>query len=57
MLRNQLIACCSALIVLVLPSLAQAQLKAGPGDWPGWRGADRTGVSPETNGPGGKAAS
>jgi outer membrane protein assembly factor BamB len=48
MLWNQLIACCSALLVVVLPSLARAQLKAGPGDWPGWRGADRTGVSPET---------
>src|SRR4051794_8407517 len=27
---------------------ARAQLPAKPGDWPGWRGADRTGVSPET---------
>ena len=31
-----------------LASPVHAQLKAGPGDWPGWRGADRTGVSPET---------
>jgi outer membrane protein assembly factor BamB len=34
--------------VLGLPGPARAQLKAGPGDWPGWRGPDRTGVSPET---------
>jgi outer membrane protein assembly factor BamB len=27
---------------------AQAQLKAGPGDWPGWRGANRDNVSKET---------
>jgi outer membrane protein assembly factor BamB len=27
---------------------ARAQLKAGPGDWPGWRGPDRTDVSTET---------
>jgi outer membrane protein assembly factor BamB len=27
---------------------AAAQLKAAPGDWPGWRGPDRTGVSKET---------
>jgi outer membrane protein assembly factor BamB len=25
-----------------------AQLKSAPGDWPGWRGPDRTGISPET---------
>jgi outer membrane protein assembly factor BamB len=25
-----------------------AQLKPGPGDWPGWRGANRTGISTET---------
>jgi outer membrane protein assembly factor BamB len=27
---------------------AFAQLKSAPGDWPGWRGADRSGVSTET---------
>ena len=27
---------------------AAAQLKAAPGDWPGWRGPDRTGLSTET---------
>jgi outer membrane protein assembly factor BamB len=37
-------------VVLVLAAVrpAEAQLKAGPGDWPGWRGPDRTGVSKET---------
>jgi outer membrane protein assembly factor BamB len=34
--------------VLIAPSAAHAQLKAAPGDWPGWRGPDRTGVSTET---------
>ncbi len=31
-----------------LPGMAKAQLKASAGDWPGWMGADRTGVSQET---------
>lgn len=30
------------------PGAAKAQLKASEGDWPGWMGADRTGVSHET---------
>jgi outer membrane protein assembly factor BamB len=34
--------------VLTAPSLVRAQLKAEPGDWPQWRGPDRTGVSAET---------
>ncbi len=29
-------------------TMSFAQLKAAPGDWPAWRGPDRTGVSPET---------
>jgi outer membrane protein assembly factor BamB len=33
---------------LSLPAAARAQLDAGPGDWPGWRGPNRTGVSTET---------
>jgi outer membrane protein assembly factor BamB len=37
-----------SLVVLITAGPVRAQLKAGPGDWPGWRGADRTGVSPET---------
>jgi outer membrane protein assembly factor BamB len=31
-----------------LPGMAKAQLKASAGDWPGWMGPDRTGVSQET---------
>ncbi len=34
--------------VLAVPGAARAQLKAAPGDWPAWRGPDRTGVSAET---------
>ncbi len=34
--------------VVALPGAAKAQLKASEGDWPGWMGADRTGVSHET---------
>jgi outer membrane protein assembly factor BamB len=34
--------------VVALPGAAQAQLRASVGDWPGWMGADRTGVSQET---------
>jgi outer membrane protein assembly factor BamB len=33
---------------LLAASPASAQLKAGPGEWPAWRGPDRTGLSPET---------
>ena len=33
-------------LVPLAPALAQ--LKAEPGDWPAWRGPDRTGVSKET---------
>lgn len=35
-------------VVAATPSAAKAQLKASVGDWPGWMGADRTGVSQET---------
>ncbi len=34
--------------IAALPGMAKAQLKASEGDWPGWMGADRTGVSKET---------
>jgi len=34
--------------LLAMGRPVQAQLKAAPGDWPGWRGADRTGLSSET---------
>jgi glucose dehydrogenase len=36
----------AALCASLIP--VQARLKAGPGDWPGWRGADRNGLSTET---------
>jgi outer membrane protein assembly factor BamB len=34
--------------IVALPGAAKAQLKASVGDWPGWMGADRTGVSQDT---------
>jgi outer membrane protein assembly factor BamB len=34
--------------VAMYPGAAKAQLKASVDDWPGWMGADRTGVSHET---------
>jgi outer membrane protein assembly factor BamB len=37
----------AGLFLLVSPALLCAQLEAKPGDWPGWRGPDRTGVSAE----------
>ncbi len=37
-----------AVVFLGMSREAPAQLKAAPGDWPAWRGADRTGVSTET---------
>lgn len=36
------------LSLFLLPRPASAQLKAAPGDWPAWRGPDRTGLSTET---------
>lgn len=38
----------AAATALVASAQARAQLKAVPGDWPGWRGPNRTGLSPET---------
>jgi len=35
-------------LLLGTPASAWGQLKAAPGDWPGWRGPDRTDVSTET---------
>jgi len=34
--------------LVAFPGAAKAQLKASEDDWPGWMGADRTGVSHET---------
>jgi outer membrane protein assembly factor BamB len=39
---SRLCLCCLPLL------LAASALVAGPGDWPCWRGPDRTGLSPET---------
>lgn len=38
----------AAVVALGISPLASAQLPCAPGDWPGWRGPDRTGVSSET---------
>jgi outer membrane protein assembly factor BamB len=36
------------LVLCVSLAALAAQIPAGANDWPGWRGADRSGVSPET---------
>ncbi|MBM4153527.1 MAG: polyvinylalcohol dehydrogenase [Lentisphaerae bacterium] len=38
----------TAAAMLAASMSCPAQLKAVPGDWPAWRGPDRTGVSPES---------
>jgi outer membrane protein assembly factor BamB len=45
---NRLLARWFSFVMIGMPGSALAQLQAGPGDWPGWRGSDRTGVSSET---------
>ncbi len=42
--------CCLlvAAVLLARPQVVVAQLKAAPGDWPSWRGPNRTGLSTET---------
>jgi outer membrane protein assembly factor BamB len=42
--------CCLIMIAVLFvpPQTVLAQLKAAPGDWPAWRGPDRTGLSTET---------
>lgn len=45
-MRHFLVFLVPFLALTFVPS-ADADLPAGPGDWPGWRGADRTGVSTE----------
>jgi outer membrane protein assembly factor BamB len=44
--RNLFLLVASA--ILGSASATPARLKSAPGDWPGWRGPDRTGVSTET---------
>src|SRR5438128_11257014 len=41
---NRWMATCVSLVVLTTLAMTAAR----PNDWPGWRGADRTGVSSET---------
>jgi outer membrane protein assembly factor BamB len=38
----------AAVLSFAMAPPASAQLECAPGDWPGWRGPDRTGVSTET---------
>ncbi|MBI1901555.1 MAG: PQQ-binding-like beta-propeller repeat protein [Planctomycetia bacterium] len=38
----------AALCLALVPSAAMAELPAGPGDWPQWRGPNRDGISRET---------
>lgn len=45
-MRNRVCPAVAAMLAASIPCLAQ--LKAAPGDWPAWRGPDRTGVSAET---------
>jgi outer membrane protein assembly factor BamB len=45
---NRLLAFLVLAVVSAVPPAVHAQLKAAPGDWPQWRGPDRTGVSTET---------
>ena len=39
---------CSILLAVHFPASMHAQLKSQPGEWPGWRGSDRTGLSTES---------
>src|SRR5262245_39382575 len=42
------VACLSLAIIFLVTPAVHAQMKSSPGDWPCWRGPDRTGVSTET---------
>lgn len=46
--RNRHALSFTTLAFLVMLSPLSAQVPAGPGDWPAWRGSDRTGLSKET---------
>src|SRR5581483_2565940 len=48
MVRTGPAAFLAALLFLTTVRPLGAQLPAGPGDWPGWRGPDRTDLSTET---------
>lgn len=45
---NRALALTFIAIFLTAPTAGRAQPHAPEGDWPGWRGRDRTGVSIET---------
>lgn len=47
-MRTSSLFACSLLLAATFPGLAPAQLAMKPGEWPAWRGPDRTGLSPET---------
>lgn len=48
MTLSRLVGCLVALSLLSVTNPLRAQVPAGPGDWPAWRGPDRTGLSKET---------
>jgi len=45
---NRVTACLILLLTGVTSSILDDSARADPGDWPGWRGPDRTGISSET---------
>lgn len=48
MLRRVVVSCLTVALTLGFTGSASAQLEARAGEWPAWRGPDRTGVSKET---------
>src|SRR5262245_16379911 len=47
-MKNRWLTLAAGALVLATAPFTPPRVKAGPGDWPGWRGPDRTGVSKET---------
>ncbi len=47
-MRKHAVALAALSLLAGLTAPARAQFRAPPGDWPGWRGPDRTGLSTET---------
>lgn len=45
---SRLVALSLFVVAALSAAMVQGQLKSGAGDWPTWRGADRTGLSTET---------
>src|SRR5262249_55700849 len=48
MLVKRLLSVAAGVLLLGTGPSARAQLPSSPGDWPAWRGPDRTGLSKET---------